>query len=157
MGRGGRALRRQYLRLGTGELTAAAVFVAAAVLLDAGPGLWAALVPLLMIIIHGGVYWLTARRRIPAGRMGPGEARLHRAGRGAAVVLLVAGLAGMLAWWPPTTGAALLALAVWLFGVVEYLNYHVVRLAYPPAQWPVAVRGWRTPRLARDLRAATRP
>lgn len=49
--------------------------------------------------------------------------------------------------------AAVLVLGVWAFGVVEYVNYFVVRLAYPLAETrKIAER--RVPRLITDLRAA---
>lgn len=41
--------------------------------------------------------------------------------------------------------------AVWLFGLVEYLNYFVVRLAYSPSVWLSEVVRLRTPRLVEDL------
>ena len=47
-----------------------------------------------------------------------------------------------------------LVLAVWAFGVVEYLNYFAVRLAYPASEWLAKVRQQRLPRLVKDLRLA---
>ncbi|MDN5916523.1 MAG: hypothetical protein L0I76_15715, partial [Pseudonocardia sp.] len=151
-------LRREYLRLGRGELVAAAVCAAGAIRLadGAGPALWAASAPLLVILVHAGGYWLLARRRLPGGRMSTREAAAHRGLRAVSVVLLAAGLTGVLLRWPPTTGSALLCLGVWAFAVVEYVNYHVARLAYPPSRWLVGVRRRSTPRLVRDLRAAGR-
>ena len=57
-------LRREYLRLGSGELAAAAVFAAVATRLAdrAGPALWAAAAPLLVILVDAGAYWLTVLR-----------------------------------------------------------------------------------------------
>lgn len=151
-------LRREYLRLGSGELAAAAVFAAVATRPagGAGPALWAASAPLLVILVHAGIYWLLARRRLAGGRMSTREAAAHRGLRAVSVVLLAAGLAGVLLRWPPTTGAALLCLGVWAFAVAEYVNYHVVRLAYPPSRWLAGVRRRSTPRLVRDLRAVAR-
>lgn len=151
-------LRREYLRLGSGELAAAAVFAAVAARLAGwtGPALWAALTPLLVILVHAGCYWLLARRRLPGGRMGPREAAAHRTVRAVSAGLLAAGLAGVLLRWPGPPGAALLCLGVWGFAVAEYVNYHVVRLAYPPSRWLRGVRRRSTPRLVRDLRAADR-
>lgn len=154
-------LRCEYLRLGSGELVAAAVIAAVAARLAdrTGPALWAAAAPLLLILVHAGAYWLLARRRLPGGRMSTREAAAHRGLRAVSIVLLAAGIAGVLLRWPPTTGSALLCLGVWAFAVVEYVNYHVVRLAYPPSRWLAGIRRRSTPRLVRDLRAAgrTRP
>lgn len=47
-----------------------------------------------------------------------------------------------------------MALLVWLFAVVEFTNYYVVRLSYPGTEWFREVGRWRTPRLVEDLRAA---
>jgi hypothetical protein len=47
-------------------------------------------------------------------------------------------------------------LAVWVFGVLEYVNYFVVRLAYPLGRWFTTVGEWRTPRLVQDLGVAAR-
>ncbi|HEX5336184.1 MAG TPA: hypothetical protein VFW55_09900, partial [Propionicimonas sp.] len=65
--------------------------------------------------------------------------------------LLALGLAGIALWWPAEPLAAAAVLAVWLFGVAEFANYFVVRLAYPPAQWLAQVGRRRTPRLVKDL------
>ncbi len=55
-------------------------------------------------------------------------------------------------WWPAANPlGGVVAVAVWVFGLVEYLNYFVVRLAYPPARWFSEVESWRTPQLVRDL------
>ena len=153
-------LRRQYLSLGTGELAAATLFAAVAALgvvplIDgdrARAALWAALVPLLAVLVQAGAYWLLARRWVGLGSMPPRLAALYRVLRVADVVLLALGLAGVAIWLPATPGAALMVIGVWLFGVVEYLNYFVVRLSYPIGRWATAVREWRTPRLAQDLR-----
>ncbi|MET4540142.1 hypothetical protein ABIE37_001923 [Arthrobacter bambusae] len=62
-------LRGKYLKLGTGELVAACVFalVASTIVMPrlSGPGdhfaMWSALIPLLVILVQAGVYWLLAR------------------------------------------------------------------------------------------------
>ncbi|WP_280468055.1 hypothetical protein [Nocardia cyriacigeorgica] len=156
-------LGRKYLTLGLGELAAAAVFVMVAFTLAARlnePGeqkaLWSALIPLLMILVQGGGYWLSARTWIGRPPMPRTLARIYRGFRITDIALLAAGLAGIVAWWPDRLGPALLAVAVWGFGVVEYLNYFHVRLSYPPRRWLTTVHQWRTPRLIQDLRAAAR-
>ena len=49
---------------------------------------------------------------------------------------------------------ALAIVVVWVFGVVEYVNYFVVRLSYPVRRLPLVVGQWRTPRLVQDLNSA---
>gem|GEM_PF-4242844 len=49
---------------------------------------------------------------------------------------------------------ATLAAAAWTFGLIEYLNYFVVRLSYPPTRWFAEVGRRRTPQLRKDLNAA---
>ena len=41
--------------------------------------------------------------------------------------------------------------AVWAFGVAEYANYFVARLAYPLQRWPFEVGKLRRPQLVHDL------
>ncbi|GLY23198.1 hypothetical protein [Micromonospora sp. NBRC 101691] len=157
-----RVLRGRYLKLGTGELAAAASFAVVAVALVmprlAGPddsmALWSALVPLLAVLAQAGVYWLAARSWVERAPMPAAFAAVYRVFRIADPVLLGVGLAGILAWWPEGIGTALLVVAVWVFGVVEYLNYFVVRLAYPLTRWFTTVGQWRTPRLVQDLRTS---
>lgn len=155
------ALRRRYLSLGLGELVAAAVFtlVAATTVApkmgrDGQVALWCALVPLLVVLTQAGVYWLLARTWAGHDVMPAAVASPYRIFRFADLALLIAGFGGLLWWFPDGHGSAVLVVVVWGFGVVEYVNYFVVRLAYPPSQWPRAVRRWQTPRLVRDLREA---
>lgn len=155
-------LRRRYLNLGIGELMAAAVFavVAAVFVAPRLPGaddvraLWAALVPLLVVLVQAGAYWLGARTWAHHAVMPRPLALVYRACRIVDIALLVAGLIGVV-WWPASVGAALLVAAVWGFGVIEYVNYFVVRLAYPVGRWFTSVGQWRTPQLMRDVRAST--
>lgn len=155
-------LRGKYLKLGVGELVAAVVFGLLAVTLVmprlAAPGdhaaLVSALLPLLVVLVQAGLYWLLARTWVERTPMPPAVAGVYRAFRIADAVLLGAGLVGILIWWPERVGSTLLVMAVWLFAAVEYLNYFVVRLAYPSSRWFTTVGEWRTPRLVQDLRAA---
>ncbi|MFD7310786.1 hypothetical protein [Promicromonospora sp. NPDC059942] len=155
-------LRRTYLSLGLGELVSVAVFVvvqpvvAARLDDDGGRALWWALTPLLVVLVQGGAYWLAARTWLPgAGRPGMPRrvAMAYRVFRVLNPVLLVVCLAGLLLTGPDT-GALVLCLLVWAFGVLEHVNYFVVRLSYPVARWSVLVGRRRTPALVRDLARA---
>lgn len=154
-------MRRRYASLGAGELTAAAVFGALAAVVDwpvlNGPhgraGLWSALIPLLVILVQAGVYWLAARTWLGASMPAP-VAACYRTFRWANPLLLLAGLVGVVLWRPEGAFGLVVVAAVWAFGVLEHLNYYVVRLAYPITVWGAQVTRWRTPRLAADLRAA---
>lgn len=156
------ALRRAYLNLGWGELAATATFaIVAAGMVSSrlnSPAqvwaLWCALIPLLVVLLQAGVYWLLARGWVERARMPRPIAALYRSFRLLDPVLLVAGLCGIVVWWPDEPWLAIVLLAIWAFGVVEYLNYFVVRLSYPVARWFVLVGQWRTPRLVQDLQAA---
>jgi hypothetical protein len=79
-------------------------------------------------------------------------ARIFLVIRAIDVAVLGLGLLGLIIWWPRSTGVAIGLLAVWLFGVVEYVNYFVVRLAYPPGRWLTSVGQRRVPRLLQDAR-----
>jgi hypothetical protein len=106
-----------------------------------------------VILVQAGGYWLLARGWVQRGPMPSGPAKLYRAFRLIDAVLLAAGLAGVLAW---ANGDAVLALAVWSFGVLEFVNYFVVRLAYPPGRWLRTVGQRRTPRLVADMEGQRR-
>jgi hypothetical protein len=157
-------LRGRYLSLGLGELFAAVVFIWVASvsvlpLLERPSdalAFWSALVPLLVILVQGGVYWLLARRWVRQGTMPRGLAAIYRGFRVLDAVLLLAGLIGIIVWFPAHPFAVIGIPFVWLLGVVEYVNYFVVRLAYPPSVWFQRVGEWRTPRLMQDVRAAQR-
>ena len=155
-------LRRVYVRLGTGELAAAAVFALVAVVTVsprlAAPQdrvvLWAVLAPLEAVLLAAGAYWLLARRWVQQSPMPSGLARGFRVIRVFTVLLLASGLCALVVWWPAQLPVAALMVIVWLFAVVEFINYYWVRLAYPPRAWPAGLRARRAARLARDVRAA---
>lgn len=115
---------------------------------------WSALAPLLFVLLQGGAYWLLARRWVGESRMPVGLARVFWALKWLNLVVLIGGLVGIVAWWPSSWPAAALVAFTWAFGVVEYLNYFVVRLSYPARTWLPGVRRGRTPRLIKDLREA---
>lgn len=150
-----------------GELAAAAVFTVVAVTTviprlneEDQVALWSAIIPLLVILVQTGTYWLLARGWVEQGKMPAALAAVYRAFRVADPALLVAGLVGVLMWLPDRPGSVVTVVAIWLFGVVEYVNYFVVRLAYPVGRWLRSVGQWRTPRLVQDIRDAhplTRP
>lgn len=150
--------RAQFTSLGWGELLAALAFVLAAVAwssrLDSSGAvlaLWVALVPLLVVLVQAGVYWLAARRWVGCGVMSLPMAHVYRWFRLLDPALLLAAAVVIMVVGPDGVGARVLAMGVWTFGVVEYLNYFVVRLAYPLRRWFTTVGQWRTPRLVRDL------
>jgi hypothetical protein len=154
--------RRQYLSLGLGEFVAAAVFAVGAAMAvvprmtssTAVAALWSALFPLLLVLVQAGAYWLLARGWVGIGPMPSTLARLYRVFQVMDPLLLIAGLVGMVIWWPDDLWVAVLVLAVWVFGVIEYLNYFAIRLSYPASEWLAKVRQRNVPRLVKDLRPA---
>lgn len=152
-------LRRKYLNLGVGELVTAVVFAYIAFTnavprldhWDARPALWSALIPLLAILVQAGSYWLLARNWVAQRSLPIRVADLYRTFRVIDAAILLAGLVGVFAWAPDQPFVAALVLAVWAFGVIEFGNYFIVRLAYPPNQWLSKVGQWRTPRLVLDM------
>ncbi|MBT9298922.1 MULTISPECIES: hypothetical protein [Rhodococcus] len=156
------SLRRRYLSLGLGELAAAGVFAAVAVSVVMprleGPhdsaALWSALAPLLVVLVQAGVYWLLARGWVEQAPMPARLAALYRVFRVLDVLLLAIALLGVVIWLPDHSGAAVGVVAVWAFGVAEYANYFVARLAYPLQRWPFEVGKLRRPQLVHDLHSA---
>jgi hypothetical protein len=155
-------LRRKYLSLGSGELAAGAMFVALAVFIVSPrlqawtdtAALWAALAPLILVLAQAAVFWLSARSWVKRRKMPPPLASLYRAFRVLDAGVLATGLVGVLTWLPGQGGCALALTGVWIFGVIEYTNYFVVRLAYPIRGWRSIVRERRQPRLIQDVNAA---
>ncbi|MEH0350630.1 hypothetical protein [Rhodococcus qingshengii] len=156
------SLRRRYLSLGLGELAAAGVFAAVAVSVVMprleGPkdsaALWSALAPMLVVLVQAGVYWLLARGWVEQAPMPARLAALYRVFRVLDVLLLAIALLGVVIWLPDHSGAAVGVVAVWAFGVAEYANYFVARLAYPLQRWPFEVGKLRRPQLVHDLHSA---
>ena len=155
-------MRRKYLNLGVGELVAGLVFAIVATVFvmprfragsDAA-ALWSALIPLLVILVQAGTYWLAARSWVEHRPMPAAWAGTYRVFRVADAAMLAIGLLGVIVWWPDSVGTTLVVLFTWTFGVLEYVNYFVVRLAYPIGRWHTTVGQWRTPRLVQDLRSA---
>lgn len=156
------ARRRKYLSLGVGELVAAAVFAITALVfltprlpqIEDRVALWSALIPLLLVLVAAAMYWLLARAWVESVAMPRVFVITYRVMRIALLALLACGLVGVVSWWPNNVGVAVLVMAVWVFGAVEYTNYFVVRLAYPVGQWFATVGEWRTPRLVVDMRSS---
>lgn len=113
--------------------------------------LWSARGLLLVIRVQAGAYWLMARTWVSSAPMPAPVAAVYRAFRVVDPFLLAAGLVGVLLWWPGHVGTPLVSVAVWAFGLVEYINYFLVRLSYPWGRWFSRVTQWRTPRLVQDL------
>ena len=153
-------LRRRYLSIGTGELAAAAVFtfLAVTVVVPLLPGpnvaraVGSALLPLLIILVEGSGYWLLARSWVGRTSMPQTIAAVYRMLRLLDPLLLLLGLVGVFVWWPGHLSSVVVVGAIWVFGVLEYLNYFVVRLSYPLTRWFSDVGQWQTPRLVQDLR-----
>jgi len=155
------SLRRRYTSLGWGELAAAATFASVAALIvaprlgtrDDVAALWASLAPLLVVLVQAGVYWLIARRWVARSPMPRAVAAVYRLLQVANVAVLAAGLWGIVVWLPTEGFLVFVVVIVWLFAVIEYVNYFVVRLADPVRRWPREVARWRRPRIVQDLRA----
>ena len=142
---GAQRLRRKLLSLGLGELVAAAVFVLAGREVDAhlegrvAAAWWSALLPLLIILPQAGCFWLLARSWAAEGAMPVAAARVWLTFGVLDVALLLWGALAVTLWSPdPWTLVAFLA--VWAFGVLELVNYFVVRLAHPARRWLSGIR-----------------
>lgn len=151
-------LRRKYTSLGYGELASTVVFVFVSqrfATQDGNVALWSALVPLLLILVQGGSYWLLARRWVGKSSMPEHYASAFRAFQALDLVALAVGLAGVVIYFPSHAGTGWLIVGIWLFGLIEYINYFVLRLSYPIWSWLPSVRKRRLPQLVQDMRSAT--
>lgn len=155
------ALRRKYLSLGLGELFAVAVFTGAVFLYSdlglvsdqAEMSFLVGFAPLVIVLVQAGAYWLLARTWVQVRPMPRQLVHLYRGFQILDVIVLVASGVYISVRTPDTGWAGAPAVAVWLFAVVEFLNYYVVRLSYPWRHWLAMVGQWRTPRLIQDLRS----
>ena len=155
-----RLLRAKFLSLGLGELAAVAAFayVALGVVAPKLPDdrsfvtLMVAFVPLLLILAQAAAYWLMARAWVKVRLMPRRVADLYRAFRILDVILVLAAGVYITFQLPSTAWVSVLTLLVWLFAVLEFVNYYVVRLSYPVDEWFVRIGEWRTPRLICELR-----
>ena len=151
-------LRGTYLRLGLGELVSACLFGVIALLRLADSSsatrvaIWGGLAPLLVVLVQAAIYWLLARSWVGSRTMPAGLAGVYGWLRVVNVALLVVGLAVLLLAEASVT-ATVAGIAIWLFALVEHVNYYVVRLAYPLTAWWRRVREWRRPRLVLDVAA----
>ena len=155
-------LRRRLLNLGSGELAAALVFAWLSVFAgrDDSPGrigLPLATIGLVVVLIEGGCFWLLARRWVPGGRMPRTAARTYLMLRWATPLILVLSAVGLALRWPSLAQVRVLGVIAVAFGVIEYVNYFVLRVSYPVATWWRDVRRLRRPRLIRDVRRGLAP
>ena len=102
-------------------------------------------------MVQAGIYWLLARRWVAQRPMPIGLALTYRALSVGDVAFLLAGLIGVIVWLPDQPLLALAVLAVWAFGVIEFVHYYLVRLGYPVGRWLTRVGQRRSPRLALDI------
>lgn len=157
-----RARRRTYLSLGTGELAAAALFTYNAVWVVAPRSnddqrsltFMVGVAPLVVVLCQAGAYWLMARGWVTVRPMPRGLARMYRAFKTLDLLVLVAAGTYIALHLENSGWAGPLALGTWLFAIVEFVNYYVVRLSYPCHAWLDKVGQWRTPRLIQDVHAA---
>lgn len=150
-------LRRQYLNLGLGELAAVAAFFGAYWLLrprlggDTGT-IVIVLSTLAFVLVQGSAYSLLARTWIP-GRMPVPLAGVYRVLRWLNPVALAA-LAVLIVLRPGSS--PWLSSGLWLFALIEYVNYFWIRLSYPLSHWLARVAARRPSVLARDLARVAR-
>ena len=116
--------------------------------------LWFALVPLLVVLRQAGVYWLLARSWVERAPMPATLSSPYCTYRVVGFLLLSLGLVGVIAFRPDNLSLATAFVAAWAFGVVEYVNYFVVRLSYPTTRWLATVGKWRVSTLAKHMKAA---
>lgn len=108
----------------------------------------------MLILIQAGCYWLLARQWVGVGTMPRPIVRAFRVLQVVNVLMLLIGIIGVTIWFPRNPGTAALIVVIWLFGMAEYCNYFVMRLAYPSPHWIAEVRKRRTPQLVQDIRAS---
>lgn len=109
------------------------------------------------VLLQGSLYWLLKRRRIMAGgglALTHEQIRLFSYFRRLNALLLLIGIGGALyAFWARPLTFALWYCALYLFALIEYINYYHIRLSYP---WREMVKTllslhWRRSKLSQEL------
>lgn len=84
-------------------------------------------------------------------------ARIYLTLRWVTPLILILSAMGLAMWWPSLPQIRVLGVSAVTFGVIEYLNYFILRVSYPVATWWHDVRRLRQPRLIRDVRRGLAP
>ena len=123
-------LKNQFLNLAAGELAAVVVFVFVSRLLNFGAAAWAAFSCLIFILLQGSMYWLYRYLLIRKKReVHPNVIRILSIARMLNLVLLAA-IGLTVPFVRNSTRDLIIAAVIFLFGVVEYINYYWYRLSY---------------------------
>ena len=123
-------LKNQFLNLAAGELAAVVVFIFVSRLLNFGTAAWAAFSYLIFILLQGSMYWFYRYSLIRKKReVHPHVIRILSIARMLnLIILVVIGLSAPFV--RNSTGELIIAAVIFLFGVVEYINYYWYRLSY---------------------------
>lgn len=123
-------LKRQFLNLALGELAAAIVFIYVYGLFDFGNASLLTFSYLIFILLQGSIYWfyryILIVRRKKVGIKAISILKFLRILNG---ILLIA-IALTFPFFRNNTKNLIIALGIYLFGLIEYVNYYWYRLSY---------------------------
>lgn len=123
-------LKRQILNLALGELAALVTFIFVYRSFDLGNASFLAFLYLIFILLQGSIYWFYRYRLIVKEiKVGPKAIPILRFLRRLNIILLIiVGIA--LPFVRSSIWDFIIALGIYLFGIIEYINYYWYRLSY---------------------------
>ncbi|OCS90291.1 hypothetical protein [Caryophanon latum] len=137
-------IARRFRYLYTGEATAAILFIGLSALVDytyesltlyTSSAFWSAFLLLELLLAQGTYYWYVkynsyiARKRISLSRI----RTFKRWQRINGVLFVVVGIICMIELWHVSTATLLVIVGIYVFALLEYINYFYVQLSYDNA------------------------
>lgn len=132
-------LKKQLLNLAIGEFAAICTFIFVYRLLDLGMGSLIAFSYLILILLQGSMYWLYRYILIiKKESFGLMAIKLLRSLKQLNIVLLVA-ISMIIPIIKSSNKDLVFAIGLFLFGVIEYINYYWYRLSYGKSGWNIKI------------------
>ena len=130
-------LKQELTKLWTGELAAVvsfwACFLVMKVWLTSAQAVLSVIYPLLtlsFILVQGSVYWWILLKRLSRPKFAGGHTgKIYRVLKMIDVLLLLSGLPVILINHT-NTAVTVLAVFIWVFAIIEWINYYEIRLSY---------------------------
>ncbi|WNF36806.1 hypothetical protein RJD24_20820 [Bacillaceae bacterium IKA-2] len=132
-------LKKQLLNLAIGEFAAMCTFAFVYRLLDLGMGSLIAFSYLILILLQGSMYWLYRYILIiKKESFGLKAIKLLRSLKQLNLILLVA-ISMIIPIIKNSNKDLIIAIGLFLFGIIEYINYYWYRLSYGKSGWNIKI------------------
>lgn len=123
-------LKKEFLNLGLGEFAALCTFIFVRRLFDLGQASNIAFYYLIFILFQGSMYWFYRYLLIvKKERIHSIVVKLFRFSKGLNFILLIT-IGIMLFYYKTSIKDLIIGIGLYLFGIIEYVNYYFYRLSY---------------------------